>query len=1097
MSVPSSNQRFAIPESLVRQLSEFRRRVWTIKMLEACGIAGAAVFFGFLCVFGLDRVFDSPAWVRAAVLLIASAGVASLPLWFERWVLRLRSSESIAKLLGKKIPTVGDSLLGAIELAASATEQSRSPALCRAALEQVAKDSSNRNLLEAAPNSRHRTWGAIAGTGIAMALGLWMLFPLAASNAWSRFAYPLSNIPRYTFAALDSVPSRLVVPHGEVVPISVKLASDTAWSPTKASATIGSQARIESALDNNAYVFELPPQLSPTTLELAIGDASPTIAIEPKLRPELESITATVTLPEYLQRTSTLSKDVRGGGISVVKGSSIALEATSTSDLNRASMGGKGIDVQGKSFKPISGPLEESSRLELEWTDTDGLTAKNPFALNVSVRNDEPPAVFSDGLPRSKVLLESEQLQFAIRSLDDFGIKHVGMEWKTAEGFQSAKPTSGEVMLAGGGPDQESLDAMATFQASTLKITPQPLEVRMFVEDYFPERGRVYSAPHLLFVLTPEEHQAWILEQMTKWHRESMEVRDRELQLLATNKKIRDLSEEELNQEETRRKIEQQASAEQANGRRLNNLTAKGDDLLRQAARNPEIGVGHLEKWAEMQQILKDIASHRMPSVADLLKQARDAKKLAKAAAPKKSGPMAGSIKDLSANDAPATEEPKPEEPAPTVPTIVDRESSQQPAIADTSDPKKSTKKGASAPSLRLPTTTVMGKPSSGKQEDEEQDQEEQTNKIEQAVEQQEALLAEFDKIADELNQLMANLEGSTLVKRLKAASREQIQIADATSEEIDLAFGNTLRRLKSDQQKRIGQLKGREEKALTTVSTIIDDLEAFHERRPLVKFQSVLDEMKSEDVLGGIRVLSERIEISQGLAIAEAEYWSDTMDRWAEDLVDPACKGECKGSKSKGSLPPSIILEVMQILEAEINLRDRTRVAEQARPAVEAEKHLEQAKELAKDQQSLEERVAVVRTKILELPDAQQEFAKEIDLMQEVDMVMVEAAQILERPDTGKMAIAAETEVIELLLKSKRINPKKGGGGGSDPGGGGGGDTIDAAIALVGPGVNEKETRQDHGVQQSTGTTGSSFPEEFRQGLDEYFQRLERKALP
>ena len=152
---------------------------------------------------------------------------------------------------------------------------------------------------------------------------------------------------------------------------------------------------------------------------------------------------------------------------------------------------------------------------------------------------------------------------------------------------------------------------------------------------------------------------------------------------------------------------------------------------------------------------------------------------------------------------------------------------------------------------------------------------------------------------------------------------------------------------------------------------------------------------------------------------------------------------------------------------------------------------------ELATTQISLQERIVAVCKKIEELPDAQSEFGKEIALMNEVDRAMVDAAEILDRPDTTKLAIAAETEVIELLLKSKRINPKSGGGGGADPGGGGGGDTQDAAIALLGPGINEKETREDHGVQQSTGTSGSAFPEEYRQGLDEYFQRLERKALP
>jgi len=171
--------------------------------------------------------------------------------------------------------------------------------------------------------------------------------------------------------------------------------------------------------------------------------------------------------------------------------------------------------------------------------------------------------------------------------------------------------------------------------------------------------------------------------------------------------------------------------------------------------------------------------------------------------------------------------------------------------------------------------------------------------------------------------------------------------------------------------------------------------------------------------------------------------------------------------------------------------------VAEQAKPVEDNEKYLDLVDALAIAQIDLQERIVVVRKKIEALPDAEQEFGKEIALMIEVDRAMVDAAEILDRPDTSKLAIAAETEVIELLLKSKRINPKGGGGGGSDPGGGGSGETQDAAIALLGPGINEKEAREDHGVQQSTGTTGSSFPEEYRQGLDEYFQRLERKALP
>ncbi|HEV3025135.1 MAG TPA: hypothetical protein VGX76_21840, partial [Pirellulales bacterium] len=157
--------------------------------------------------------------------------------------------------------------------------------------------------------------------------------------------------------------------------------------------------------------------------------------------------------------------------------------------------------------------------------------------------------------------------------------------------------------------------------------------------------------------------------------------------------------------------------------------------------------------------------------------------------------------------------------------------------------------------------------------------------------------------------------------------------------------------------------------------------------------------------------------------------------------------------------MPPSVVLEVMQILEAEIALREETRVAEQSRPALAAEKHAAEAEKLAATQLKLRERVDATVKRVGELPDAQSNFGYELQLLGMVSSVMVEAADILKRPETGGPAIAAETEVIELLLQAKRCNPKAGGGGGGNtPGGGGAEDPAEQpALALVGSGANEK----------------------------------------
>lgn len=193
--------------------------------------------------------------------------------------------------------------------------------------------------------------------------------------------------------------------------------------------------------------------------------------------------------------------------------------------------------------------------------------------------------------------------------------------------------------------------------------------------------------------------------------------------------------------------------------------------------------------------------------------------------------------------------------------------------------------------------------------------------------------------------------------------------------------------------------------------------------------------------------------------------------------------------------MPPSVVLEVLQVLEAEVNLREDTRVAEQARTALAKKQQTQQANELAKRQQGLKERIDKVTERIRALPDGAAQFAKEINLLGSVAVVMADAAGILARPETGSPAIAAETEAIELLLQSKRFNPTGGGGGGASPGGGGGGKTADSALSLLGRGVNEKEVREAPRAAPATGETGSALPVEYRAGLDAYFNRLEKTS--
>src|SRR5205823_3165129 len=98
----------------------------SVKLVEAACAAACAVLASFLALYALDRAGDTPGWPRVGLFVAALAGCAIVPLAVHRWVWRHRHLEQLARLLGRRLPQVGDQLLGIIELARSDSEQARS-----------------------------------------------------------------------------------------------------------------------------------------------------------------------------------------------------------------------------------------------------------------------------------------------------------------------------------------------------------------------------------------------------------------------------------------------------------------------------------------------------------------------------------------------------------------------------------------------------------------------------------------------------------------------------------------------------------------------------------------------------------------------------------------------------------------------------------------------------------------------------------------------------------------------------------------------------------------------------------------------------------
>ncbi|MFR4223674.1 MAG: hypothetical protein ACLT38_08575 [Akkermansia sp.] len=76
------------PSQLVRQLRTFRRRLRTVKMLEAVCLAGIAVILSYALLYLSDRLWETPRRRLAPVFIAVSGLAVFIPWWSFRWVWR-------------------------------------------------------------------------------------------------------------------------------------------------------------------------------------------------------------------------------------------------------------------------------------------------------------------------------------------------------------------------------------------------------------------------------------------------------------------------------------------------------------------------------------------------------------------------------------------------------------------------------------------------------------------------------------------------------------------------------------------------------------------------------------------------------------------------------------------------------------------------------------------------------------------------------------------------------------------------------------------------------------------------------------------------
>ena len=1105
---PQRIESIEIPERLAELLSRFGRAQWRGLIKRRLAMGGLFICAVFMACCVVERLQAIPALVRAVILIgIVCVALFQL-LQILIWPLRHRGLMALASRFAQhqhdsQHADFADRLFGAIELSQNPRELARSKDLCQASLhrlDQQAGPLDDRLFDDSSPSIWRRGLVAfLLGSLLCIAA-----MPAACWNTTQRVLLPWQSIERYTFVAKPSLPAIVHVPVGETSSWSLQLPSGGRWIPATATLTgegWSQSAELVTGGDEQLagrYPFEIPGLQQPSELTVRVGDLQITQRFSPASRPVLKSLDAEVCLPNYLQladQDPCLKTTIDDGVFALVKGASASVLATFSKPLSHATVNGKTIAVTGDRLEI---PVDGQDEILVDWVDELGIAVAEPLLITVDRFDDRLPALQVTHDPIDQRVLDSQPLEFRLLAEDDFRVREVTLHWRSADqkGQRVLGPAQRLTVTSLSNDQPVRLPLQAVFQASAMHAPNGLVELQFSIADDHPGHHPVFSQPIELQVLSANDHAIWLSNQLERWQQSALDLRDQELQLFQRNQTL-------YSQPAHRRdadwaeQVFRQAREETINARQLRQVAAEGKRLLQMAARNQRVEVQELETLATSVSALNKMANQQMPEVSKLLKQAAD---LADASLAAAMLPAA----DPSADADIAKDRTKPgdtdnESPfqaaADTETTQGDLKPGQGSANANVETNATASSSDGSKPRLGLLSTNVVdtsGRKVKPTAPSKAEGQQQVDQALAEAIERHTELVAQFDEVADQLKALLGNLEDSTLVKRLKSVSRMQNRLSVQLSHQMERRFAQPADQSDAEVEPLVQQVA----EASRKVGLVMDDLDAFCERRDVPHFAHVLAEMKASLVTQKLSQLEKDVVDRPGLAFSAAEYWADTLDRWADDLVLPGEQQEPSNStlKNPKSLSPKILLELMRILESEVNLRTQTRIAQQGKQAMEPNDYMAEAIRLSETQDLLRDRMDVVIDTLIAVPKGQVHFRGEIDLLGFASDAMVDATKTLVQPETGPPAIAAQTEAIELLLRSNKVNPDT---SGNSRQGSQGGTTDQAALTLLAEGLNEKAMQRDSETLLSTGGQNHRVPQVIQLGLQEYYQRLDQRRRP
>ena len=851
------------------QLEAFRKQLWRRKVVEAAAAGLIGLLFSFLLIFALDRVWQTPGWARLGILIAGVSLFAGFaPYWLHRWVWGHRREGQLAKLISKRFPGLGDRLLGVIELQGQIeNDDSLSPRLRAAAMEVVAAETGRRDLVDALPAPRHRKWALAAIILMGVTTLAFTIAPKAGLNALQRWINPFSNVERYTFTQLEKPVSYLAVPYGEAFDVTLSLSADSESKPDSATARFGLQPELKTKRKDGKYIFTFPGQQDNGSIVFDIGDLRHKLRVEPMQRPVVMATRVLVKSPSYMGIPER-SVDLGTGEISAVEGSELVFEMDTSRPLKSGNYGPTAISGELQENTSALSANFQSAHGELILSGTNARTG----SLEIGLLPFEIPFAWKDefglaGGAGYKLRVD------AVRDTEPVAYTQ-GLERQKAilpeETLDFEILSEDDFGLKQTGIEWESLASVpgepATTKGELIIAKGGPEERRLMGPVAFSPAALGMGPQKLMLRAFAEDY----FPGRARVYSEAIIVyvlsREEHAQLLKTQFD-RTISElEDLSRKELNL-LDENERLERLDGEELQkDENQKRVDAQEQAESENTQRMEELTK--RMEDVMKGATRNGEIDKETLKKMAKALK----------------SMQELSQKDMPEVRD--------------ELREAQEP-----SNTEEKTKEDVS-----------------------------------QAVEKQKDVVEKIKKAVEQANDANKRFEASTFVSRLKKAAGEESGIAAELIASYSRILGIRQEKIDPSDQRKLSLTTTQQAQTAADIRWIQEDLGHYHARTKDASFKEILDEMRAAKIDQGLEEVRTKLQKNYSFEATEgAKLWAEKLNQWAKVLGDELEKssgGGGGGGGGGGESPEDedfeFMLRVMKMIQAEQDLRARTRVLEQ-----------------------------------------------------------------------------------------------------------------------------------------------------------------------